>query len=384
MNNNCLSCPQLFYVNHNSQVIFCNNKKGDLIDNYTNKKALLKDFNCLQENKPKFCSLKHKNSRKKPQFVKVSTISQQSSIHQVNPLLYQKTFSYLYLTYSCNNNCLFCYVKKQKDDNLFFQDNLKKWINERNPQNPLVIVGGEPTLNPNLLKILTNLTKKKFTYCLITNGRYFANNLFTKKVILTGIKNITVSLHSHLEKDHNLLTRTNSYKETIKGIKNLIKNQNQLDSLRLSIVINKVNYTYLEDITKFIIKLEIKEIRYNSLFVNEVNKFKKSEIYIDPYKTVPHLEKALKYIEQTPNVKAIVTSYPLCYFKKKYQPFLRNERLHLQQSNYAKNKLCSFLTTISHKCIDCKMKKKCPGLYYNSLLHFGDDHFKPIKNSYSL
>jgi MoaA/NifB/PqqE/SkfB family radical SAM enzyme len=117
---------------------------------------------------------------------------------------------------------------------------------------------GEPTLHPDLLKIIKY--GKKIGYDkiqVITNGRMFCYLNFIKQVKDAGLDEITFSIHGHNARMHDFLTGIRgSFKQTVAGLKNALA----MDFIvNVDIVVNKQNYKHLLEIIKYLNFLGVNE-----------------------------------------------------------------------------------------------------------------------------
>ena len=102
----------------------------------------------------------------------------------------------LALTYSCNNNCYFCYTGgPQKVEELNTGD-WKKIIDKlwQNGVPQIVFTGGEPTLRNDLVELIEY--SKEFVTGLVTNGRRLAS--LSPDLNRAELDYVQVSLESHL------------------------------------------------------------------------------------------------------------------------------------------------------------------------------------------
>jgi len=133
--------------------------------------------------------------------------------------------AWINITSACNSNCIWCYAKDyEKYKTLINIEVFKKiitFLSTIKCKN-VILVGGEPTLHPNLLYFIELMNSYDFQISLVTNGRklgsskYFENFLRYKDLL-----NITFSVEG-LKGTHNLITNSDSFDETIKGLENSI------------------------------------------------------------------------------------------------------------------------------------------------------------------
>jgi len=164
------------------------------------------------------------------------------------------------ITRACNNNCLFCLDRENQNGSIFsmeeiildLKSGLKKGIRR------VVISGGDPTVHPNLIEIIKKAKELGYQHIqIITNGRMLAYEKFAVDLKRAGLDEVTFSLHSHIEKDFELMTGVKGgYRQALQGLLNA---QKQGFIVSVDIVINKINYKKLKETLQFFIKLGVGE-----------------------------------------------------------------------------------------------------------------------------
>ncbi|MCX7958524.1 MAG: radical SAM protein [Deltaproteobacteria bacterium] len=152
----------------------------------------------------------------------------------------------------CNNHCLFCHDSETQNGELIETDVLKREIKEAAGQgfSRLILSGGEPTIHPDIISLIEFAKKCGYKWVqIISNGRMFAYRDFTESAAKAGLNEVTISLHSHIERIADSLTDIKgSFRQTLEGIGNL-KRQNLIISI--DIVINRLNLNHLRDTMEF-------------------------------------------------------------------------------------------------------------------------------------
>ena len=371
----CLSCPEAYRVGWGSRVIFCNGERGDVIDSYRERGDILREFLELYPN--------HSCSKRKPLSLRKESRPESKAIFP-SPYYKQASFLYLMLNHRCNNDCRFCYLgNKKKTANRPFPE-IKKIIEEA-PEKKITLFGGEPTINPFFFTIVDLLQRKGKKIKMTTNARKFSERTFTSRFFVQDFEQITVSLHSFKKKEHEYLTNSPGFTETVRGIQNIARYKKNKTRIRANIVIHKRNYKDLRRIVQFAAELGVNTIRLNGLGVSMVkNAAYNRELAVDPGLTIPFISDAVEYLRaKQKNIRCYVSNHPFCYFPQIFWPFLSNRRLTLEKHSdelalYPQGTLSA---TLSAACADCVVKEHCPGFYYSSLLCFNksiDAKLKPI------
>jgi len=281
----------------------------------------------------------------------------------------------------CSNNCLFCFCR-EKDllaekvgapviDSLI--DLSRALRRHRASCDWLIISGNEPTLNPNLLKAILLAKKNGYGAEIRTNGRALKDRKFCLKLIKAGLDSIGITLLSHQAKTHDFLTRTsNSFKETVQGIKNFIALGNA-SRLAIYIVINRFNFRHLVKIVSFCHKLGVKNLQLNFVYHND------KEIVPQFSEVVKPLNKALTLATGL-GLNIGTYGLPPCFLGE-YQKLaielgLKNEVIlggRISDYNYLRTNLGKRKTKY---CRQCLQKNTCEGTWKSYYNVYGEEEFK--------
>lgn len=268
-----------------------------------------------------------------------------------------ETFNYL-ITSKCNNNCVMCIHNSNINKNIDLEFSIIKddFLELKDIYSDIFISGGEPTMHPKFFHIL-NLISKKFSsqIQLLTNARIFCYNKFINNLNNLNIKNIIfgIPFYSCEKKIFESISRTpNSYNQAITGIGNLLKYDYDIE---LRIIIHKLNYKTLPDISHYVLKNfpKIKKIFFANMdYIG--NGFKNKKIlYVEYKKVKPYLEKALDIINNKFEIN--VHHMPFCELNKKYWKHIAIATVVPQKHIFLK------------KCNNCILKEKCCGFWKNYL-----------------
>jgi radical SAM protein with 4Fe4S-binding SPASM domain len=167
----------------------------------------------------------------------------------------------LALTYSCNNNCYFCYTGgPQKVKELTTAD-WKKAITKlwQSGVPQIVFTGGEPTLRTDLAELIEHA--REFVTGLVTNGRQLAS--LAPRLYDASLDYVQVSLESHLPEVHDkMVGAPGAWSETTEGIKAALKNN-------LSVITNttltKDNLALFPELVRYGAALGLKMMACNTL-----------------------------------------------------------------------------------------------------------------------
>lgn len=155
------------------------------------------------------------------------------------------------ITLECNNKCRFC-VRELLRDVYIEQESLANFMRCSPDKQNVVLTGGEVTILPNILKITALCRECGYRKIgIITNGRRLSDCSFLESLVKSGVGDIAVSIYSTRENIHDALTGvTGSCKETLAGIRNIIRIKDELSSIslamRVNILINTKNFPSLK------------------------------------------------------------------------------------------------------------------------------------------
>lgn len=264
------------------------------------------------------------------------------------------------ITNQCNNNCIMCPdsdgIRKTRHNadieaiklSIKLMDNKTKFI---------CITGGEPTLvKQDLFDILDTCTNKlnNTEFIMLTNGRTFYYENYTKEFIKHSPNNIVIGIpiHSYNKDVHDKITRVEgSYIQTTNGIKNLLKHK-QLVEIR--VVINKLNYLDLNKIAEMICVEFPNCHRVNFMAMEILGNayFNLDEVWVDFKDFKENLEKASMTL-LSKGIRTYIYNIPLCYVNKKLW-------------SITKRSITESKIRYGEECTDCKVKEKCGGFFYST------------------
>ncbi len=197
------------------------------------------------------------------------------------------------ITRACNNRCLFCLDRENQNGSIFPMEtivaDLKKGL--ASGAKRVVLSGGDPTVHPKLCEIIVKAKTLGYDHVqIITNGRMLAYEKFAKDLKAAGLDEVTLSLHSHIEKDFERMGGIKgSYRQALAGLLNA---QKQGFIVSVDIVINKINYKTLKATLQFYIRLGVSEfdllypIPFGDAWKN------RDELFFDPEKAHTYLRDA--------------------------------------------------------------------------------------------
>jgi len=258
----------------------------------------------------------------------------------------------------CNNRCVFCDIFKTKKTSFL---RIEKKISSFNHKkdNRIIFTGVEPLLRDDIFDILRLAKKKGIEIIqLNTNGRLLSQKMFAREIIKSGANYFKISLHGHNPESHDNITQSrSSFRETIRGIKNLVELE-QKDNIVISIVLNGLNYKNLPEIFKIIKSFGIRKVQVN------VAGTSKKDLVV-PLEILAKQVSKIRY-QFFFDVLLKVKNIPYCLMPEPESMFLRNK----DTNNF------SYLI----QCEDCKYKTVCSGIGKNYLKSIDISKIKPISD----
>jgi MoaA/NifB/PqqE/SkfB family radical SAM enzyme len=285
-------------------------------------------------------------------------------------------FYLLQLNNKCNNNCIFC-ARECSLDELSLKKVYNKIDQLDKKVNTVILSGGETLMYSHISKVIRKLKQKGLKIILQTNATLITDKVAYKLASL-GVDNIVVNF-SGLEKQYSAITRNPiAFKYALRGLNALAKYSNKF-SLEVVIVINKLNYDKLVEISKLVSSISTNIIIYFS-YIQQCTKsldlIKKYAVGYEKLK-IP-LNNALNFC-YSKKLKIKLSHIPLCYINKKYhyavidgkkdnpdflEDFIDNDNI-LVFDNKKEAKEFVYIS----KCKKCKLKKICSGFpdYYQKV-----------------
>lgn len=220
------------------------------------------------------------------------------------------------ITKNCRNLCVFCSNKKifNNNENITLY-NFENYIKKVRPYlGRLKITGGEPTLHPNLFKILDFLEKEGVTYYIFTNAFWdkpyeIVNELKGRKFF----RSLLVSIHS-LSYDTNLYYNPDldekKYALLMENIDIISKNI----PYNLNCILNMKNLLEIPDLIEFSIKKKANSIVFERYIGNEISGFS-----IDKKNLKTVIERVERFIKHYEKRQLILwgSCIPSCFVKNR-------------------------------------------------------------------
>jgi MoaA/NifB/PqqE/SkfB family radical SAM enzyme len=396
----CFDCEKLFRVTGFNLVKFCNGEMGKLIDEYTDRNDLYTDFiksykRCKIPEVCKGCSQRYNcsygcicrnkekiSSHAKDALIGYSLKRSIKFLDGVNKETYRSKRIFCFSTYTCNNDCLYCFIgnkTKRKNPTVDF---LKNMIKQNSKEFPWInFGGGEPTIYKHIAELIKFSKDQGLRVQMFSNGRRFSDKKFAKSVLDSGIDFITEVFHSFKPEIHDFITqRKGSFKQMLKGIDNL--HSLGFHNLHFMYIVHKQNYRDLRKMMDFFLSFKPAKISFENLVFtgNAVKNF--DNLAVKLTEISPYLMEAFNLLIEK-NIYFRTSSFPLCLFGTKYWRYFNNLRYSCSSTNFPfDDSMDDYIVktdgqSLTSKCIDCQLKKYCPGTWATYYSFFGDDELIP-------
>ena len=246
---------------------------------------------------------------------------------------------------------------------------IKQVIDNIPSNDSLCLTGGEPTLRKEMFSILEYARKKHpdLYIFLVTNGRLFAQETFTRRLAELNLGNfmVGIAIYGHKPEIHERITRrTGSFDDVVKGIKNLLKYNINVE---LRIIVNKINYRSMARMAEFICKefSGVKRVVFiNMKYTGNAFIYRK-QLFVKITQSNPHVERAVDILLKN-GFEVRLFHFPLCTIKKRYWELAKGVTKQVNELMFVK------------ACERCEKKEECPMIWKTYYVLAGDDEFKPI------
>ena len=279
------------------------------------------------------------------------------------------SLAYIQVCRICNQECRFC--SNPSLDKTISLKKAKSLVDNyiRQGYEGVILSGGEPTMYPYLVKLISYIAAKGLPMRIITNGQKTANFEYIKSLTDAGLKHMGLSIYSHKPRIQSFLTKN---KDSLKNIKITLNNIERLNmSVDIGTVINKYNAGHLSEIVEWLVKEYpfIRHFIWNNLDASMNRASENPDSIPSLIGFELELYKAMLFLHNKGKTFR-AERVPLCYMtefahcstearkiiKKEERTiyFLDKKGLTFQKGwAYGKTECCN----------ECSLNKICPGLY---------------------
>lgn len=132
--------------------------------------------------------------------------------------------AWLTTNYTCNCKCDWCYAQKMlakhRTMDLRYAKQIVKYLQAKGIQT-ITLIGGEPTIYPNLVELICYIKSLGMKVRLATNGKRFKDRNFVQQIVSSGIDGINISIKGTTEEEYFYNTHQTGLSEMIEGYHNL-------------------------------------------------------------------------------------------------------------------------------------------------------------------
>lgn len=223
---------------------------------------------------------------------------------------------WLITNYSCNNRCQWCYTQPRNYNPTIMPVFYAKEVMEemkRIGAKKCTLIGGEPTLYPHFFSLVQYGRRLNLFMKVVTNGRLLSDLGFVKKLKKSGVSLVAISIHGANLRTQNLITRTESYHETVTSIKNCLKEK--INFLTLT-TLNKLNQNEIYKIGKSLSQLGVKSIVFN-LACPSVGEVVSAKSVLPPDKLAQIIQDNYFKFKKKGIKVGFYATIPLCLYNRK-------------------------------------------------------------------
>lgn len=301
---------------------------------------------------------------------------------------------YIALTRACNYGCPCCPCKDHSLESSLSFEEIKARIEKisENDKSGVTLSGGEPTIHPQFLDVLSLLYNKNIPVTLLTNSSKITDINFADKIIQSYP---TVSKISIITTLYNINKDKHDAETMVKGSFNnsivAIKMWNSLGAkVTVKHCVTQNNYMDLQHFYRMVhedfednIQFQLSGIDYVGMTETLKNDMKLTCKDIRPY-----LDEMLNYISYLKsngkdNRVVYISSLPLCCASKKYKNYfvLNGDVGRIDYLSKSKNINARPYDSkkLSVKCSNCELFDECPGTYSSAFDLMGNDYPFPFK-----
>ena len=113
--------------------------------------------------------------------------------------------AWLTTNYTCNCKCDWCYAQKMlakhRCMDLQYAKQIVSYLHDKKIQT-ITLIGGEPTIYPNLVELIRYIKSLGIKVRLATNGKRFKNKVFAQQIVSSKIDGINISIKGTTEDEY--------------------------------------------------------------------------------------------------------------------------------------------------------------------------------------
>lgn len=293
--------------------------------------------------------------------------------------------------YVCNNNCRFCITGDLKTRKYLSTSEIMDRLDnlDIDENSYITLIGGEATIRPDIIKLMSYISKKGGKPCLLSNGRRFAQYDFASEILKAGLREVRISIYGHNAKLHDWLTRVpGSFDQTLQGVKNLVNLKEKYNlplHIELKTLVCKPTASHLSKI----INLFCKKISSPDVGIGIYGMALRGNALKNINDVGIRLSEAKEYIKEAldlaisfkQNIR--LTDIPLCILGDlKYLPCCPRASFSELQITEHKKRLQlepNHERVKGLSCKYCKINNVCPGIWIYYAKIYGTEELVPFR-----
>lgn len=295
------------------------------------------------------------------------------------------------LNYNCSAKCLFCsqdFEWRKEPNDLPFEKAVEfMYMAYKNGYRRLGFTGGEPTIRPELPKLIALAKKIGYGYVRIqTNGIRIADYDYAKLLADAGLTFVKYSLHGHNAALHDeLVAVPGAFEKNLKSIENLKKLN---VGIGVNIVLNEKNYRHLVEFYElFLLKLQLSNfVIIAPLYEGNMhqNAARGARIGVKLTDMAPYIKKAYEVFTRINYPKPpLLLHFTPCVLPGYEQQMLGWSAFNTMVVNPKGEKRDLDMTAQAHTtktdaCKKCVYNDRCIGWDASYARYFGTDEIQPI------
>jgi MoaA/NifB/PqqE/SkfB family radical SAM enzyme len=299
------------------------------------------------------------------------------------------TYADIKVGYSCNNNCVHCVIADKrrrwesegKAIDLSTEGYKKEILKARNEGiSEILFTGGEPTVRKDIFSLVGYARGLGLGISMQTNGRMFYYEEYCKRMCAIAGIYYVIALHGSKAEIHDKITqKEGSFRQTLGGMKNLIK---MGQSVNAKVVISKINMGDLTNIAKLCGERGVKRLDF--AFPHALgNAWQNFDKVVPRYSEIKEeVHRAAEFCIKN-NIKVDFEAIPFC-FMEGYEETV-GDVVHVGEGGiYLKSLYGEVMDwTVARKqiktkfgkCKRCKYDNVCEGVWKEYPIRYGDEEF---------
>ncbi len=291
--------------------------------------------------------------------------------------------AYLVLGYACNEKCRCCPLVQKNDREHFVP--LARLLQEADRMElygitDVTLSGGEPTLHPHLVELISYLHQKGMGVHILSNGERFRDRTFSEALLNLaeqGELTVTTTFHSFHAEEHEYQNGTKgSFQRSLEGLRFLDEK-----GLRIAVkhCITANNYQQLPEYIQFVLSnfSPRVEIQLWGIDLNGLAPESARENFMDFQEIRPYIQTAINEFEasgRTDQQVLTVNNLPLCMCDCYYWKYFTSPEIDSYIDHNKKGRALEYNSgPVSIHCEKCPFRRDCAGAYLSDFEILGDD-----------